>query len=154
MRLNGKSGRFLLKDVIKSVADYVINAKTENVAAKVMEITGGMGANVTVDAVGAAKTFEDAVELTSAAGRVVELGFNNTASEIASVNVTKKELAICGSRLQTGRFPAVIDLMSQGKLKTDGFITASYPLDKMTEAFDFIEQNGDRARKIIINMGN
>ena len=141
-----------LEYALETGADYIINAQSENVAGKVMEITGGMGANVTVDAVCTAKSFEEAVLITSAAGRVVELGFVNEISGIAAVNVTKKELTICGSRLQTGRFPVVIDLMSQGKLKTDGFITASYPLAEMSEAFSFIERSGGRARKVIINI--
>jgi L-gulonate 5-dehydrogenase len=118
----------------------------------VREITGGMGSNVTVDAVCNKKSFEDAVEITSAAGRIVELSFNETASEIAPVGIVKKELTICGSRLQTNRFPVVIDYLKKSQLPLAGFVTAEYELDKMLEAFQYIDEHGDSLRKILIAM--
>ncbi|MDR2864412.1 MAG: zinc-binding alcohol dehydrogenase family protein [Spirochaetaceae bacterium] len=133
-------------------ADYIINAKEENPIEKVREITGGMGANVTVDAVCIKKSFEDAIELTSAAGRIVELSFNEIPSDIAPVNIVKKELTICGSRLQTKRFPVVIDYLNQGKLALSGFITKSYPLSQMIDAFDYVDKNNASVRKVIITM--
>jgi L-gulonate 5-dehydrogenase len=133
-------------------ADYTVNAKEENVIEKVREITGGMGANVTVDAVCIKKSFEEAVEVTSAAGRVVELSFNEIPSEIAPVNIVKKELTICGSRLQTKRFPVVIDHIKQGKLPLAGFISKIYPIAEMVEAFDYVDKNNASVRKVLISM--
>jgi len=133
-------------------ADYIINAAQENVFDRVMQITGGMGANVTIDAVCSKQSFEDALLVTSAAGRVVEMSFNETASEIAPLHITKKELDVCGSRLQTARFPVVIDALKRGALKLDGFITATYPLSRMEEAFAYVDANGPRVRKVLIDM--
>jgi L-gulonate 5-dehydrogenase len=132
-------------------ADFTINAKEENVLEKVREITGGMGSNVTIDAVCIKKSFEDAIELTSTAGRVVELSFNEIPSEIAPVNIIKKELTICGSRLQTKRFPVVIDYLKQGKLPLSGFITRVYPITEMIEAFDYVDKNNASVRKVIVS---
>jgi L-gulonate 5-dehydrogenase len=134
-------------------ADFTINAKEENVLEKVREITGGMGSNVTIDAVCIKKSFEDAIELTSTAGRVVELSFNEIPSEIAPVNIIKKELTICGSRLQTKRFPVVIDYLKQGKLPLSGFITRVYPITEMIEAFDYVDKNNASVRKVIVSFG-
>jgi L-gulonate 5-dehydrogenase len=69
-------------------ADYVINAGKTDVIKEVRRITNGMGSNVTVDAVCNKKSLEDAVEITSAAGRVVNLSFNETASEIVPKLIT------------------------------------------------------------------
>jgi L-gulonate 5-dehydrogenase len=132
-------------------ADWTINGKTENLADRVAEITGGMGANVTIDAVCIKQTFEQAIDLTSAAGRVVELSFNETPSEIAPVGIIKKELTICGSRLQTKRFPVVIDYIKQGKLPLAGFLSKTYPIAQMAEAFEYTEQNNATVRKVAIH---
>jgi L-gulonate 5-dehydrogenase len=131
-------------------ADYIINAKKENALQKVREITNGMGANVTIDAVCIKKSFEDAVEITSPAGRVVEMSFNETPSEIAPVLITKKELTVCGSRLQTNRFPVVIDYLKKGQLPLKGFVTATYGIDQMTEAFAYIDAHGEEVRKLLV----
>jgi L-gulonate 5-dehydrogenase len=133
-------------------ATYTINSGKENLFERVREITGGMGSNVTIDAVCIKKTFEDAIEVTSAAGRVVELSFNETPSEIAPVNIIKKELTICGSRLQTKRFPVVIDAIKQGKLPLSGFVTRTYPLAQMLEAFDYVDKNNATVRKVVISL--
>jgi L-gulonate 5-dehydrogenase len=132
-------------------ADHTINVKEQNLFEAVREITGGMGANVTIDAVCNKKSFEDAVELTSAAGRVVELSFNDVASDIAPVGIVKKELDICGSRLQTKRFPVVIDYLKQGKLPLAGFVSKVFPIDQMVEAFDYTDKNNAAIRKVIVS---
>jgi L-gulonate 5-dehydrogenase len=132
-------------------ADFTINVKEENLFDKVKDITGGMGTNVTIDAVCNKKSFEDAVEITSAAGRIVELSFNETPSDIAPVGIVKKELTICGSRLQTKRFPVVIDYLRQGKLPLKGFVSGAFPLDEMNRAFDYVDKNNAILRKVIIS---
>jgi L-gulonate 5-dehydrogenase len=132
-------------------AKHTINAAAESVAERVKEISGGMMANVVVDAVCNKKSFEDAVELCSAAGRVVELSFSETPSEIAPLRIIKNEISVCGSRLQTKRFPVVIDYIRQGKLSLAGFVSRSYPVDQMAEAFDYVEKNNASVRKVIIS---
>ncbi|GHT49391.1 putative zinc-type alcohol dehydrogenase-like protein YjmD [Spirochaetia bacterium] len=131
-------------------ADFIINAKNENVLDTVLKITDGMGANVVVDAVCNKKSFEDTIDLCSVAGRIVELSFNEIASEIVPVNIIKKEITICGSRLQTKRFPVVIDYLKQGKLDLAGFITKIYNVNNMEEAFDFVDKNNASVRKVAI----
>jgi L-gulonate 5-dehydrogenase len=135
----------------KCGADYTVDGKSEKLANRVAEITGGMGANVTIDAVCIKQTFEQAIDLTSTAGRIVELSFNETPSEIAPVGIIKKELTICGSRLQTRRFPVVIDYIKQGKLPLAGFLSKTYPVAQMAEAFEYVEKNNATVRKVAIS---
>jgi L-gulonate 5-dehydrogenase len=117
----------------------------------VKEITGGMGPNVTIDAVCSKQSFEQTVEITSVAGRIVELSMSEIKSEIAPVHIMKKELTICGTRHQTRRFPVVIDYLKQGKLPLTGFMTKIYPIAKMVEAFDYVDKNNATVRKVAIS---
>jgi L-gulonate 5-dehydrogenase len=131
-------------------ADYTIHAAREKVADRLREISGGMMANVVVDAVCSKQSFEDAIGYCSAAGRIVELSFNETPSEIAPMRIIKNEISVCGSRLQTKRFPVVIDYIKRGDLSLAGFVTRSYPIDQMAQAFDYVETNNATVRKVII----
>ncbi|NEU32032.1 zinc-binding alcohol dehydrogenase family protein [bacterium LRH843] len=131
-------------------ADYTINPSEVDVEAKINEITNDEGANVVIDAVGLPQTFELSVNVASAAGNVVLLGFNADPSSIAQMLITKKELTITGSRLQTNQFGKVVELINEKKLVHNGLITHTFPLSKVKEAFEFVEKNPQLVRKAVI----
>lgn len=131
-------------------ADYTINPKEVDSVTKINEITNDEGANVVIDAVGAPQTFELAVEGASPAGNVVTLGFNETPSSIAMMQITKKELTITGSRLQTDQFGKVVDLINTKQLTHNGLVTHRFHINNVKEAFEFIEKNPDKVRKAVI----
>lgn len=131
-------------------ADHIIHLQNEKLEDRVMDITNGEGANVVIDAVGLPQTFEAGVEIASPAGFVVLLGFNATPSAIAQMHITKKELTIVGSRLQTNQFEQVVPLINEGKLTHNGLITHEFSIDDVQEAFQFVEQNPEKVRKAVI----
>lgn len=131
-------------------ADYTINPSEEDIEAKIYEITNDEGANIVIDAVGLPQTFELSVEVASVAGNIVLLGFNATPSSIAQMQITKKELTITGSRLQTNQFAKVVELINEKKLTHNGLVTHKFPLSQIKEAFAFVEQNPQLVRKAII----
>lgn len=113
--------------------DYAVNVKEKNLFDTVREITGGMGANVTVDAVCNKK--------------VLRMRWNSRPPQ----GIVKKELTIYGSRLQTKRFPVVIDYLKQGKLPLEGFVSKVFPMDQMVEAFDYTDKNNATIRKVVVS---
>lgn len=131
-------------------ADYTFNPQEEDIKAKINEITNDEGANVVIDAVGVPQTFELAVEVASPAGNVVTLGFNETPSSIAMMHITKKELTIAGSRLQTNQFGKIVELLNSKQLTHNGLVTHRFHIDQVQEAFNFIEKNPDKVRKAVI----
>lgn len=131
-------------------ADKVINAGVESVKGKVLEFTGGAGVNVVIDAVCIPSTVELAIDVVSPAGSVVVLGFTDQPSTIAQLPITKKEVTIVGSRLQTNQFGPVVKYLNNGELTSGGLITHKFKLDDVKEAFSFVENNPDKVRKALI----
>lgn len=131
-------------------ADFIIDAGKENVVEKVRQITDREGANVVIDAVCLPSTFELGVEVASVAGTVVVLGFDERPSSIKQLPITKKELTIVGSRLQTKQFGKVVALLNEGKLRQDGLVTHRFSINNIHEAFSFVENNPDKVRKAVI----
>jgi 2-desacetyl-2-hydroxyethyl bacteriochlorophyllide A dehydrogenase len=131
-------------------ADFIINPLCEDVIQKVGEHTHGMGANVIIDAVCTTKTFEQAVQVASVAGRIVVLGFTDEKSSIPQLAITKKELTISGSRLQTGQFLEVIALINNRKINTRNFVTHTFPLEEIKDAIKLIERNPNAVRKVLL----
>ncbi|SFA84570.1 L-gulonate 5-dehydrogenase [Lentibacillus halodurans] len=133
-------------------AELPINPQSQNVSEKISEWTNGMGANVVIDAVGTPTTAEQAIDVTSVAARVVLLGFHVEFSRIAQVNITKKELTICGSRLQTHRFPKVVELFNSSDFDVKDLISHQFALEDAEEAIKLMEEMPSGVRKVIINL--
>jgi len=131
-------------------ADVVVNAGQEDVLTAVHKWTNGEGANKIIDAVCLPSTFALSLEAVSAAGNVVVLGFDEQPAAISQLPITKKEVTITGSRLQTYQFPKVVELLNEGKLRHNGLVTHTYPLAQVQEAFTFVEEHPDLVRKAII----
>lgn len=134
----------------ESGADEVINAGNESVKERILELTSNEGANVVIDAVCLPATVELSIDVVSPAGSVVVLGFDERPSAIPQLPITKKEITIVGSRLQTNQFGKVVSLLDSGELKSAGLITHKFSLDEVKEAFTFVENNPDKVRKALI----
>ncbi|MDF2037922.1 zinc-binding alcohol dehydrogenase family protein [Cytobacillus oceanisediminis] len=131
-------------------ADEIINASEESVEDRVLELTDGEGPNVVIDAVCLPSTFELGVNLVSPAGTVVVLGFDERPSSIPQLPITKKEVTIVGSRLQTNQFEKVVSLLNERKLQSNGFITHQFSISEVKEAFQYVENHPDQVRKAVI----
>jgi threonine dehydrogenase-like Zn-dependent dehydrogenase len=134
-------------------ADHTIDASRVHVIEEVMELTKQEGANVVIDAVCIPQTFEQAIEAASAAGRVVVLGFDERPSQITQLPITKKEVTITGSRLQTNQFPVVIEMFNDRTIDTRGMVTQEFPVDRIEEAIRLIETSPEDVRKVVISFG-
>lgn len=131
-------------------ADYIINPSNEDPVKRIQKITNNMGPNITIDAVCLPQTFEQAVQITSAAGRVMSLGFTTEPSKIAQLWITLKELDVRGSRHQTFKFPHVVQLFNEGKLKAERLISNVFNFKDISKALDLIENKPEEICKIVL----
>lgn len=131
-------------------ADYTLNPTKVDVKEEVERITEGMLANVVVDAVGSTKILSDAVYLTSVAGRIVSMGFLKEDAAISMLEITKKEISLVGSRLQTYQFAKCVDYFANNKVNLTGLITNTFSYEDIKEAIDLIENKPQEVGKVIL----
>lgn len=132
-------------------AQKTINVQKQDLEEAVMEFTKGEGMPVVIDTVCSVGSFPQATELASPAGRVVLLGLINKPSEVAQVNITKKELEVIGSRLNRYRFPEVIESMENGYFTPDGLVTHCFHFTEAQQAFDLIMEHPEEICKVTLN---
>jgi L-gulonate 5-dehydrogenase len=131
-------------------ADIVLNVLKEDLSSKTEEITSNEGFPVIVDTVCSPKSFEQAVELASPAGRVIVLGTTNKVSEIPQVNITKKELDVKGSRLNNHCFPEVIKGFEMGSLTPKKLCTHVFDYKDVQHALELLQNSPDETCKVIL----
>lgn len=110
-------------------ADVVVNAKKENAVAKVLELTGGYGCDVYYDVTGHPSGVIQGLSMIRKKGRFVEFSvFGEPTTVDWSIIGEKKAIEIRGAHLGPYCYPAAIDLLSSGRVKTKGLVTGTYKL--------------------------
>ena len=105
-------------------AAYAINTKTEDVHARLLEITGGFGPDVIIEAVGSVPTYQMAVNEVAFTGRVVCIGYAKSEVSFQTKYFVQKELDIRGSRnALPSDFRAVIHYLERGTCPVDRLIS-------------------------------
>ena len=133
-------------------ADRVVNSAHEDAIAAVREATAGRGADVVVDAAGDPTLIAPAIEMLAPGGRLLVYGISHRpVPDFTTFPLYFKELTLYGSRALTpGDFAPAIDLVASGAVDVDGFITASYPLERVAAAFAEYERSADSVLRLVI----
>ena len=131
-------------------ADAAVNIRTQDLAGEVRSFTEGEGATVAIDAVGLPELFEQAIEMTGTAARIVIIGLNPDVAKVAELPITKRELDIRGSRLSAGKFPEVIDWLARHEVKVEPLVSHEFDFMDVTAAFSLIESDPEHTCKVIV----
>lgn len=131
-------------------ANRVVNVLEEDTQTAINEFTNNVGINVVVDTVCSSKSFEQSVEVTSQAGRIVVIGLIGQPSEIVQSIITKKELTITGSRLSNYKFGDVIQWIDAGQIKPELIRSHVYNYTEIQKSIDVAINNPQDVCKIVI----
>lgn len=132
-------------------ADVVVNSGRDDVAAVVRDLTDGLGADVTMEAVGIPQTFEQAVELVRPCGHVANLGVHGTPATLHLEDIWIKDLTITTGLVDTYSTPTLIGLVQSGRLDTSPMITHRFTLDQFEDAYDVFGRAGETgALKVLL----
>ena len=135
-------------------ATHTVHSTDDTVVKQIQEICDGFGADVVVDAVGRAETFQQAFEARDLAGRVVLVGVPtpDMVWETPLIEIFSRGGAIksswYGDCLPSRDFPMLVDLYLQGRLPLDAFVTEKIALGDVEEAFDKMAK-GDVLRSVV-----
>ena len=105
-------------------ATYAINTRRENVHERLQEISGGMGPDVVIEAVGSVPTYQMAIDEVAFTGRVTCIGYAKGEVPLQTKYFVQKELDIRGSRNALPEdFLSVIRYLEKGTAPVEKLIT-------------------------------
>ena len=132
-------------------AAYTINTKTEDVHARLQEMTSGFGPDVIIEAVGSPVTYQMAVNEVAFTGRVVCIGYAKTDVSFQTKLFVQKELDIRGSRnAQPSDFRAVIHYLERGTCPVDRLISNEVSPEGAPEAMQQWAENPGKVFRILV----
>ncbi len=132
-------------------AAYTVNTMTDDVHAKIQEITGGLGADVVIEAVGSPVTYVMAVNEVGFTGCVTCIGYAKSEVAFQTKLFVQKELDIRGSRNATpADFRAVINCINTGRYPVEKFISRVVKPEQAAEAMKEWSENPGKVFRILV----
>jgi S-(hydroxymethyl)mycothiol dehydrogenase len=128
-------------------ATDLVDSSQVNPVSAVRELTGGFGADVTVEAVGHPEVMKQAFHARDHAGTMVQVGVPNPRMrvDLRMLDFYGRGGALrpswYGDCLPTRDFPILVDLYLRGRYDLDGFVSETIALDQVEEAFAKMQRN-------------
>jgi len=132
-------------------ADVTVNNGTQDAVAAVMELTDGLGADVSIEAVGVPETFELAVDLVRPGGHVANVGVHGRAATLHLEKLWIRDVTLTTGLVDTFSTPQLLKLVASGRLDPTLFATHRFPLGETMAAYDvFADAANTGALKVVL----
>jgi len=130
-------------------ADRVVRPPEEDLRAIVMEETGGVGADLVVEAAGRPETIGESVHLARSAGRIMMVGIPGEPIPFDFIDLVRREVDLLTSDASLFATEVPHELVGKRILDARPLITHTFPFD---EALDAIRvSKGQDAIKVLIS---
>lgn len=123
-------------DAAKLFGADVTVSTDQNAVEIVRELTGGLGADVVIEAVGVPETFELCTKLVRAGGHVANIGVHGKPATLHLEDLWIRDVTITTGLVDTYSTPTLLRMLSMGRLDTTRFITHRFALDEMSDAYE------------------
>ncbi len=133
-------------------ADVVINNSEQDPIAAVRELSGGLGVDVAIEAVGVPATFELAAELVRPVGRVANIGVHGKPVTLHLERLWTRDVTITTGLVDTYSTPTLLRLLTSHQIDAQRLITHHFGFDEFEQAYDvFARASETGALKVILS---
>ena len=116
-----------------------------------MALTGGLGADVAIEAVGVPETFELCADLVRPGGHVASVGVHGSPVTLHLETLWIRDVTVTTGLVDTYTIPTLMKLIASGRLDPMVFATHRYPLGDTMAAYDtFSDAANTGALKVVL----
>jgi len=126
-------------------ADVVVNNSRDDPLDVLRELTGGLGADVAIEAVGVPATFELAATLIRPVGRVANIGVHGAPVTLHLEDLWTRDVTITTGLVDTYSTPTLLRLVSSHQVDVGRFVTHHFSLGQAMEAYDVFSRASETA---------
>ena len=130
-------------------ADVV--ASPDEAAEVVRDLTGGLGADVAIEAVGVPASFEQCAELVRPGGHVANVGVHGAPASLHLERLWSRDVTITTGLVDTYTIPLLLKLIETGRLDGKTFTTHRFPMPRAMEAYETFSRAAETdALKVVL----
>jgi L-iditol 2-dehydrogenase len=135
-------------------ATEIVNPRERDVGEVVRAVAGGDGVDVVIEAVGAAATIRQTLELVRRGGVVTLVGIASEPAVPFNVNhVVRRGIQVRPSFRYAHQHPTAISLVAQRRVDLLSPITHRFPFREAVDGFGFVDQHKAEVIKGVIELG-
>jgi L-iditol 2-dehydrogenase len=119
-------------------ADYTFMTDKDDATKEILALTGNKGAKVVLETAGTDQSVAQSIDILSKCGKLIELALPSPSGITISnfLDIIHKEIVIQPSNCHIPEnFIKVIDMLSSGLIRFDGYVTNRYSFDNFEDAF-------------------
>ncbi|MHB1509068.1 MAG: zinc-dependent alcohol dehydrogenase family protein [Acidimicrobiales bacterium] len=132
-------------------ADVTVNNSREEPLAIVLGLTDGLGADVAIEAVGTAATFELATTLVRPGGHVANVGVHGKSATLHLETLWTRDVTITTGLVDTYSTPTLRRLLETRQIDAARLATHHFALEEMMEAYKvFADASTTGALKVVL----
>jgi alcohol dehydrogenase len=132
-------------------ADLTVNGDAEDPVEVVQGLTGGLGADVAIEAVGVPETFELCTELVRPGGRVANIGVHGHPATLHLERLWIRNVTITTGLVDTSSTPTLLRLVAEERLDPRPFATHRFGQDEILDAYGvFADAAKTNALKVVL----
>ena len=133
-------------------ATDVVNSGREPAAEAVKRLTGGVGVDTAIEAVGIPATFGICQEIVAPGGVIANVGVHGSKVDLHLETLWMQNISITTRLVDTQTTSMLLKTVAAKKLDPSGLITHRFTLDQMMEAYDtFGRAAQTKALKVVIS---
>jgi len=132
-------------------ADVTVNDSQDDPMAVIRDLTGRLGADVAIEAVGTPATFELAVKLARPGGRIANIGVHGKPALLHLEEQWTRDITITTGLVDASSTPTLMRLVGSGQLDVGRFVTHHFGMDDFERAYDVFGDAGSGALKVVMN---
>lgn len=132
-------------------ATATVNSASGTAAKQVMELTGGLGVDTAIEAVGIPATFELCQDIIAAGGTIANVGVHGVKADLHLERLWSHNITITTRLVDTVSTPMLLKTLQSGRIDAAQLITHRFKLAQILEAYDTFGRAADtKALKVII----
>lgn len=132
-------------------ATQLVNTAGGRAIEAVLQLSGGRGVDVAIEAVGVPSTFELCQSIVAPGGVIANIGVHGRGAELHLEKLWSQNITITTRLVDTVTTPLLMKTVLAGRLRPAELITHRFRLAEITKAYDtFAQASENRALKVII----
>ncbi len=133
-------------------ATHCVNSTNGKAADAVRDITGGLGVDTAIEAVGLAATFELCTMVLAPGGVLANIGVHGTKADLHLENLWDRNITITTRLVDTVSTPMLLNVVQSHRIDALKLITHRFGLNQIIEAYEtFAHASTTGALKVIIS---